>query len=200
MILKKYPFAFGFNKKEKFLLNEEIETYSPIKEREEKARQNIEKYLGKKEKYDTYEVCKYFAYKYGAVQIPFRYEMIYRDTTNFGFSRFTKEMGYSPNEVLCYDEYFKYCDEPKENEEEVIALLIDLYNNRWLEEEYPIIKKEKQRIIELKKEKDCDYIQFNAILTIGSFDKKTINSMTIIDGITKLDDLYYDIYYFYKHS
>ena len=78
-----------------------------------------------------------------------------------------------------------------------VTLIIDLINNKDLRDRYPIIEqleneyKEKQaqfgNVVEYK----------NDFIVVGSFDGETIESMFTY---SQIDDINYEILYFYLHS
>ena len=53
----------------------------------------------------------------------------------------------------------------------------------------------------IKKQKgNSSYYQFNTLISITSYDRSTINSMNVIEGVSPIEDINYEIWFFYNHS
>ena len=69
----------------------------------------------------------------------------------------------------------------------------------WLTEE--IIKKKKANYKILRRNLDADKVGNNPIIIIGYIEENIINSMYLVNQAPiGIDDIHYEMYYFYKHS
>ena len=196
-------FDGAFNKKKNYRSKDDWDNRIYKEENYLKAEKDIINILGKKQKYNVYEVCQYFAEKYYAVQIPVKYDIPYRDTGNFQFGLFSSDKFInSPTKI--YDTEFSCTDDKMEDGEETILLMVDLYNNKMLHDKYTDVKQIYNDLMEFKKQQEqkgnSSYYQFNILISITSYDRLTINSMNVIEGVSPIEDINYEIWYFYNHS
>ncbi len=195
-------FDGAFNKKTNYCSKDDMLCGEFIEGKYLKAQEDIISILGKKEKYDVFDACNFFLKKYYAVQIPAKNDIQYRDTSEARFGYFRKDNDYPF--LLIYDSEFLCTDEITKDGEECILLLVDLYNNKMLHEKFPVVKEIYDGIMEFKEEQkkkdEPTYYQFNTLLSITSFDRKTINSMNTIECVSPIEDINYELWFFYNHS
>lgn len=196
-------FDGAFNKKKNYRSKDDWDNRIYKEENYLKAEKDIINILDKKQKYNVYEVCQYFAEKYYAVQIPVKYDIPYRDTGNFQFGLFSSDK-FINSSTKIYDAEFSCTDDKMEDGEETILLMVDLYNNKMLHDKYPDVKQIYNDLMEFKRQQEqkgnSSYYQFNILISITSYDRLTINSMNVIEGVSPIEDINYEIWYFYNHS
>ena len=196
-------FDGSFNKKKKYCSKDYWDNRIYKEKNYLKAEKDIVNILSKKQKYNVYDVCQYFAEKYYAVQIPVKYDIPYRDTSNFQFGLFSSDK-FINSSTKIYDTEFNCTDDKMEDGEESILLMVDLYNNKTLHDKYPDVKQIYNEIMEFKRQQEqkgnSSYYQFNTLISITSYDRLTINSINVIEGVSPIEDINYEIWYFYNHS
>lgn len=184
----------------------------------------IRSILGEKEKYTVQEVVRYFQTKYLAHRIPFEYLHNYFDT-NFETEFIPR--GYGPENEFEYDPGSNeknitlfidtiYNEELKKRYPKLAEVrewqLGIMYDNikRWPEEleltkKYAtaeMIEQHKLNHAHYKKQVDSGRVGYNnPIIIIGYIEENVINSMYLVNhGPIGIDDIHYEMYYFYKHS
>ena len=196
-------FDGAFNKKKNYCSKDDWDNRIYKEENYLKAEKEIIEILGIKDKYDVFDACRYFIEKYYAVQIPARYAIAYRDTSEVAFGIFGEGM-FTGSSTQYYDTDYVCTDDKSKDGEESIILLVDLYNNKMLHEKYPVVKQIYDELIQQKKQwiqaGEHSYYQFNTLISISTFDRKTINSMNVIESVSPIEDINYEIWYFYNHS
>ena len=168
--------------------------YLPKKEREkyyksealEKAAADIKSIVGEKEKYTIFDAAEFFQTKYHAFQVPWDKMLQYLEGKII--TTFYESSGLADDEMKPFD----YAGNKAHKN---VTLIIDLVHNRDLREKYPVIEQhEKKYKEELAK---CVHIARNDYIVIGTFDWETIESM-FTDCL--IDDINYEMLYFYQHS
>ena len=196
-------FDGAFNKKKNYRSKDDWDNRIYKEENYLKVEKDIINILGKKQKYNVYEVCQYFAEKYYAVQIPVKYDIPYRDTGNFQFGLFSSDK-FINSSTKIYDTEFSCTDDKMEDGEETILLMVDLYNNKMLHDKYPDVKQIYNELMEFKRQQEqkgnSSYYQFNILISITSYNRLTINSMNVIESVSPIEDINYEIWFFYNHS
>ena len=186
---------------------EEIEKYWDEEDERmyRKAGRDIRRILGKKDKYTGREAAYFFQKKYHCFQIPFAYEWNYRTMPRPYFARF-EPFGYDEDVQLQKRFYYSEGPRPKE-EEKIIALLFDYFNNERLYKRYENIKKRREEFfsrfsspVEIYRDQCHDVLFISDVLIIGSYDKVTINSMVVFGVELFIAELEYESWYFYHHS
>jgi len=182
----------SFYKSKKFFMYERIPRKIREKQYDQKAYErciaDIKSVVGDKEKYTIFDAAEFFQTKYHAFQVPWDKMLQYRKGKIL--TKFYDSSGLDDSEMIPFD----YAGN---KEHKNVTLIIDLVHNRDLREKYPeIVQVEKRK----KEEEAADpmlSISLNNFIVIGTFDWETIESM-YTDTI--IDDVYYEILYFYEHS
>ena len=183
---------------------------------------DIKSILGDKEKYSLQEAVRYFQTKYLAYRVPFKYAFYYQDPylhKNYKLCRYSigGEFEYDTTsgeknitlvvdtiynkslrekypkieqfEKVYYEREVKRYKEYKKDLQQRKALL---ENTSYLE---PIVEKLRKRISQ------GEIGHNNPLIVIGYFEENIINSMYILNNFPiAIDDIHYEMYYFYKHS
>ena len=184
---------------------------------------DIKSILGDKEKYSLQEAVRYFQTKYLAYRVPFEYAVYYRDPSLH--VDFTPYFDYGVEDEFEYDTtsgeknitlvvdtiYNKFIREryPK------IEQFEKVYYEREVKR-YKGYKKDLQQrkalstntshlesIVEKfsKRISQGEIGHNNPIIIIGYFEENIINSMYVLNyAPIGIDDIHYEMYYFYKHS
>ncbi len=215
MLMKKYKGSF--NKRENLIESKYLEELGFDYEFDEKIYAQVEKdiiaVLGKKEKYLGIDACRYFRERYFAYPIDITRFYDYMSTDNFAFSDGRKVQ--EDSEIFSLtDELGKkyhYISDVPEREDN-ITMVIETSCNKALFKKFPEIEKNYKECIErfkLKKDKKGNYydecgalcrLYGNIILTIGTIDGKSINSIKILYGEDTIKELDYVLCYFREHS
>lgn len=155
----------------------------------DRVSKDIESILGKKKKYDIFEISRYFKIKYLAFRIQKNYFWYYKDT----YTDFLPAFDNKP-EMEALNE--SYNDSDKN-----ITLVIDTVFNLSLRKQYPQIEYFDE-CNEKSMQNDSRYTcrHENPIFILGTKDGKHLNSIYTLSGDFEIEDLNYEFYYFYIHS
>ena len=154
----------------------------------QKAGEEVVGIVGKKEIYTVADAVKFFQTKYHAFQIPWEYLLNY--TSGKIIETFYDSAHYHDDEMAPFD----YTGNKNHKN---VTLIIDIINNRDLRKKYPIIEQMENENKKMQSNGINIPVYHNDFIVIGSFDWKSIESMFTHSPI---DDINYEMMYFYHHS
>ncbi len=166
--------------------NIEIKKYN--KNYLEKAAADIKSIVGEKDKYTIFDAAEFFQTKYHAFQVPWDKMLQYLDG---------KVLTKFYDASCLFDDEMAPFDYTGNKAHKNVTLIIDLVHNRDLREKYPIIKQFEEERRELRLSGINVEIVHNDFIVIGTFDWNSIESMFTYSPI---DDIHYEMLYFYEHS
>ena len=189
-----------------------------------KVEKEIKTVLGDKGKYTGKEAFLFFQQKYSAVAIDLRYYYNYLESMDIGFGLFDAFTVSNTEDIESLSEacgqFYPYLQnvENEKEKEQCLTFVIDITGNPFLRKEYPqIIEFEQKNLQRAKrhgnvcKEKGgyCLYqdgrkvnvvINKNIIITMGSLDGVSINSIKIVSGQGVFPEIDYMLEFFRRYS